>query len=564
MLRLCTRGCLYLGALALALWSPPASACGGFFCSQLPVDQTAERIIFALTPTKTTAYIQINYQGDADKFSWVVPVQAVPNIKLGSQSTFAALEPLTAPQFNLDYEGLKPNDTCGPSFLVDEGASPPSSSKDVQVIDAKQVGPFDTVVLKSRSTAELVTWLSTNGYTQPPTSTPLIDHYVNKGMYFVAVKLNKSASVGEIAPLALEMDTQEACVPLILTQIAAVPNMPVIIYVLGSARAFPRNWFHVEMNHAQVNWLQGGSNYVKMATAAINEAAGHGFITEFAGAASIAKDRILQPGTLSTVGLAGVTSPTAVLQQLVQAGFPRDASMLAILREFIPLPASLAAQGIDDRTFYNNIAQYEPQLNGFQVDSAGLIKALQERVVTPLVEAQAMFDNATYLTRLMATVSPDEMNRDPLFLLNPDLPPVSNVHTAKVGGMCGNDGVVKNLTLTLEDGQVLSLGDTRLFDGTVTWKYEEQLPRAKRIQLVGATGQAVTIKRTEVKRIDQELNKELPEVVRSRAIADGAIEPAVPVASDDSGCNFSGRAGTPSLLALLALAALVARRARRT
>ena len=62
----------------------PANACGGFFCSQVPVDQSAERIIFALSPNKTTVYIQINYQGEAQKFSWIVPVLAVPNIKIGN------------------------------------------------------------------------------------------------------------------------------------------------------------------------------------------------------------------------------------------------------------------------------------------------------------------------------------------------------------------------------------------------------------------------------------------------------------------------------------------------
>ena len=50
-------------AAAAASWSPPAAACGGFFCSQQqPVNQAAERIIFADNGDGTiTAVIQILY-----------------------------------------------------------------------------------------------------------------------------------------------------------------------------------------------------------------------------------------------------------------------------------------------------------------------------------------------------------------------------------------------------------------------------------------------------------------------------------------------------------------------
>jgi len=564
---------LILSAALATVSQQTAQACGGFFCSQVQVDQTAERIIFALGPNKVTAYIQINYQGEAKKFSWVVPVLAQPTIKLGSQSTFTIMEQLTRPQFNLDYSGIA-GGSCFQFPLAgnaQDAAAGPPSDKGVEVLDVKQVGPFDTVVLKSKSTTELVAWLTANGYDQPPSSTPLIDYYVKQGMLFVAVKLTKSASVGEIAPLALEMDTPEACVPLILTQIAAEPNMPVVVYVLGNGRAFPKNWFHVDMDYAQVNWSQNGSNYMAMATAAIDEAAGHGFITEFAGASTIAKGQLFQPGRFSTAGLVGVTDPSDVLDQLLQAGFPRDASMQALLREFIPEPAELVAQGVDERTFYNSIAQYEPQLNGFKVDSVGLVKALEDRLITPLKEAQALFDEHPFLTRLMSTVSPSEMNRDPLFLLNPDLPAVSNVHTAKVSGMCSaTNGQISNMKLTLEDGQVLSLGTTSLFGGGTPWMFETKVPRTKSIELVGPAGMPVKIRRTEVKRIDEELNKDAAEVVRGRVIADNANQPAAPVAAlnDDSGCSCSlhrqTSASALSVFALFGVALLrVSRRKRR-
>jgi len=86
----------------------------------------------------------------------------------------------------------------------------------------------------------------------------------------------------------------------------------------------------------------------------------------------------------------GATDPSDVLQRLQFSGFPRDASMQALLQEFIPEPPSLVAQGVDERTFYNSIAQYEPQLNGFVVDSVGFVKALEDRFITPLDEPRSV------------------------------------------------------------------------------------------------------------------------------------------------------------------------------
>ncbi len=562
---------LLLSAVVLTLsvaWNQQAQACGGFFCAQQPVDQTAERILFALSPNKVTAHIQINYQGEADKFSWIVPVQAVPNIKLGSQSVFTTLDRLTRPQFRTDMSALSGSCSIFSSGgAVDAGVASPDRA--VDVIDAKQVGPFDTVTLQSKSTDELTKWLANNGYTQPPNAIPLIDHYVKLGMYFVAVKLSKSASVGEIAPLVLEMDTGEACVPLVLTQIAATPDMPVIVYVLGAARAFPRNWFHVTVDLAQINWLTGGSNYQQVATAAINEAAGHGFITEFAGKSLIAANQFYTPSLYNTAALVNETNPIKVVNILTFSGFPRDATMLSILRQFVPMPATLAQMGVTDAMFYNSIAQYEAELAGFTVDSAGLIKAIQERIVAPMREAQDLVNAHPYLTRLMSTVSPEEMNRDPLFLLNPDLSDVSNVHTAKVSGMCENSGTVNNMKLTLEDGRVLSLGDTPLFGAPAAWPYATMLPFARSIELLGSSGAPVRIKRSEVVRIDRELDQESPDVVRARAAAQGATEPEAPLVNpppvnqkkDDGGCAFGG-GGAAGWLALLAALAWVVARSR--
>src|SRR3954453_22793987 len=88
---------LAVGVLA----APRAEGCGGFFCSQIPIDQSGERIVFGVHDGAVEAHIQIQYQGAAKKFSWVVPMPALPTLGVGSQAIFSYLDNRTQPSFQL-------------------------------------------------------------------------------------------------------------------------------------------------------------------------------------------------------------------------------------------------------------------------------------------------------------------------------------------------------------------------------------------------------------------------------------------------------------------------------
>ena len=95
-----------------------AHACGGLFCNgpppnpfaPLPVAQNGENVVFAITPDPAggaptlEAHIQILYTGDAAKFSWVVPVDAVPTLGTGTDLLFSSLASVTTPQFIPNYQ----------------------------------------------------------------------------------------------------------------------------------------------------------------------------------------------------------------------------------------------------------------------------------------------------------------------------------------------------------------------------------------------------------------------------------------------------------------------------
>lgn len=81
---------------SILLTASPALACGGFFCTSVPIDQSAERIIFTINDDNTiTAIVGINYVGAAEDFSWVVPVPSVPELDVADVSLINTLQQST-------------------------------------------------------------------------------------------------------------------------------------------------------------------------------------------------------------------------------------------------------------------------------------------------------------------------------------------------------------------------------------------------------------------------------------------------------------------------------------
>ena len=76
---------------------------------------------------------------------------------------------------------------------------------------------------------------------------------------------------------------------------------------------------------------------------------------------------------------------------------------------------------------------------------------LQDRVVTPTLAAGALFDAFPYLTRLYTTLSPEDMNKDPVFSFNPGLKDWPNVHDGTLTYHCGffGDRGIANTAATL-------------------------------------------------------------------------------------------------------------------
>jgi hypothetical protein len=475
-------------AAILSLSSGEARACGGLFCNRpppdpfapLPVAQNGENIVFAMTPDPAggaptlEAHIQILYTGDAAKFSWVVPVEAAPELGVGTDRLFSALAAATQPQFRAtemtDGQCRIPppsgsggstagNGSGGAVGMAAGGAG--GTAGGVTVSFQGAVGPFDAAVIMSTDPGALKMWLTDNGYIVSDGAAALIDRYVAEQKYFVALKLLNGVGVQSIQPIVLKFRAPEPCVPLRLTAIAANPDMPVLLWVLGDNRVVPDGYHEIEIDEARINWEAGGSNYFGpkgLVSQAANEAGGKAFITEYAGTSSIAQRIVYSNGQFDLPRLDAAGTPAAYVQAFISMGLASDPQALPLLSQYIPMPDAVKQMGVTPSQFYNNISFYWQTYAFPPFDLPGLTKAISQKIVQPRIDAQMMIDAHPYLTRLNTYISPEEMDKDPLFLVNRDLPPVSNVHTAVLRTMCGSEYLFCNAPVRLE-----------LSDGRKTW-----------------------------------------------------------------------------------------------
>ncbi len=486
----------------LAMAPSEARACGGTFCdvgpSAMPVDQSGENILFVIEEGTVEAHVQIQYQGDPDAFAWVVPVMARPEIEAGSDALFQNLLGATVPTFitnpvfeDCGSERRRPDGIgCGgmdDSVLADSGAAGGGDTDgwglddgEPEVVASGVAGAFEYSVLEGGTIEGVVDWLDTNGYAQDDDAPAELQGYLDKGFLFVAFKLRGGTGVDEIHPVVIRYAGDEPCVPIRLTRIAATDDMGVRAFFLGDDRVAPTNYRSVEINLAAIDWQTLGGNYESVVTRAVDtDDQGHGFVTEYAGPS----------GVIDTFGLLDPrwdadrfreAEPAEALDELDLQGLvqcspnrcdPVHPLIAGLLERFLPRPV-----GVSFEAYYGCLDCYESAFESW--DPQAFADELEARIIGPGEHAMDVLASHDYLTRLYTTLSPQEMNLDPIFHENPDLPDVSNSYVADMVFTCEGPNYVE-----FDDG-------TRV---AVSGGADPDQPAALRLQDVPTQGPGMTV-----------------------------------------------------------------------
>jgi len=451
---------------ATGLFPTVSSACGGFFCTTVPINQAAEQIVFRQTPGRVTAMVRIAYTGNAEDFSWVVPVPDTPSISIGTDTTFNELDFSTQPQFQLQQEGnVCPQDELVFAVAAESAATDDTeeSAGGVVIEEELMVGPFDIDIVSSDNPDDMSIWLQDNGYLLTDRGTELIEPYVLDGMKFVALKLRSGESSGNIQPIILDYPSNRPMVPIRLTAVAAEDDMGVLVWVVNDqlGRAIPDNYLHVVPNYARVDWFSGPFNaygsYQSLITDAMNESGGQGFATDFA-------------GTLDASIAGSLTGPELVESNLVLLdSIDRDAQFitesllistnpsaaLSNLQTILPVPVGF------DTNIYFQPDQLDAVFTPAELRDARV--AMRDVIVTreldPLQDSIDLLPQGAYLTRLYTTLSADEMTLDPTFDYNASMPDQPRERNALLSASCNND--LSNWKLILgagtgRDGEIVA------------------------------------------------------------------------------------------------------------
>lgn len=433
---------LGLAPILVALIAPrPAEACGGFFCDRnQPVVQNAERIAFLdHGDGRLTTVVQIQYSGPAERFSWILPMPGVPEVDVSSNVVFQQLDNATQPQFRLTID-----DACPPPPVqaspgsADMGATisdaGTSGNDGVTVLASGSVGPFDYQVIRPDPNLPdpatvAVRWLEDNSYDVGGVGPDLLRPYLEMGQNLVAFRLQKTASVGDIRPVALTYRGERAVIPIRLTAIATQADMGVLVWVLGSGRAVPLNYYALEPNLALVNWFRGGSNWASVVTAAANEAGGQGFVTDMAGRADDFVAPVLQrfaEQEWTNIQASNWSDIELDLVQRVNGLFRNWDGLLAAYTTHVPVPDGVSL--VDFLNCPRCFGVTDRALPG--LDVAAFLADVEQDVVAPVRRSDTLFAGFDWLTRLYTTLSAEEMTKDPAFDFNADLPSVDRARMA--------------------------------------------------------------------------------------------------------------------------------------
>ncbi len=553
--------------LALAAAPVQAMACGGLFCnSAAPIVQAGEQILFAQDDDGTIhMHVQLNYAGPPQDFGWILPTPRGVETGLSTEGLFSSLSQF-APSYSINsverlvdcaesdagaVQNAGPFSDSGVAESGGAGGEPPPG---VLVVSREVVGPFDRVILSAESVEDLRIWLDENGYQIPAESDERLRPYVEGGSVFVAIKLVADAGTNDIVPLRLSFPGELPSIPIVPTSVAATPDMGITVYVLGSARAIPANYLHVQVNEAAIDWSNSGSNYFDVVAQAADEAMGRAFATDFAGRHEARSDTSnFKPisATFKPISAGSIDAlrPTRTVGELAQAicdgGLPmRDIDVQRLLTDVISSPPQDGTANCE--TCLGCIGNASDEV----INGEELATRLTVEVNEPRESLKTLFDRHAYLTRLFTTMSPEDMTADPAFIFGRDLPEVGSVHLAtQLIDRCAADGTydTRNFTIRTPSGLMLGVVDGEQADvirreGGQTVRQGEE-PGAAVIEQLLSSGQG----RVEVDNV--------PDIVRRHERS----------ADETTGCDCSTSGGktTSSLLIGLLFVMSRLRRGRR-
>lgn len=261
-------------ALAASLSSNHAGACGGCFVP--PAENTVvsgHRMALSISMQRTVLWDQIQYQGNPEEFSWVLPIKPGATIEVADNAWFEALEATTATSVSappLQCSGGAPVFGCGSaatalSAAEDYGGAG-GDGPPVTVVKQEVVGPYEAVTLSSEDPQALTAWLEDHNYAIPDDVKPVMAAYVDEGFDFIALRLVPGNGVNLMAPVRVITEGASPVLPLRMVAAGTGAFTSIILYVIGEGRWTTSNFPEIGIPYEDLTWdgSKSESNYAAL------------------------------------------------------------------------------------------------------------------------------------------------------------------------------------------------------------------------------------------------------------------------------------------------------------
>jgi hypothetical protein len=262
---------LALGTLGSTL--VPALADGGYLVrtfeeKQTRVSSDAQKALIIWEGGTETLHVRSSYRGPAAEFAWVIPVPAPPKVERSDWKLFTAAEEATRPQIVVTRTRFVGHG-CGCSTTAVPDQSGPVETG-VRRLDSLDIRELHVEVLAASDAGGFVAWLKTNGYAVSTNAEPVLEDYVQRKFFFVAVRVREAGFwatlktpggvvTGELTPLAISFPAAKPFYPLAISAISAAPENELLLLVAAGQRLEAAEYPCPELTSADIRRAVTGS-----------------------------------------------------------------------------------------------------------------------------------------------------------------------------------------------------------------------------------------------------------------------------------------------------------------
>ena len=220
--------------------APAWASCVAFFArvSDVAMENSRAQVVIVREFDFTTMTLQFNYRGDPDEFTLVFPVPVVltdQDVRVVDRGLIERLDTFTAPRAVRFFRGGRRG---GGTARRDGGSEDAGAPDDVVRIEAEfAAGEYQIVILSATESTGLFDWLGREGFMLPEKAVPILQHYIDQGMFFLAARVTLDPQARDdfsfLSPLQMSFATRMFSLPVLMGTINAADEQDLVVYAIA-------------------------------------------------------------------------------------------------------------------------------------------------------------------------------------------------------------------------------------------------------------------------------------------------------------------------------------------